>query len=212
MSFYVRAAPIVDRFEALLRANPHVLFVHAAGNDGGKLGDPVDPDNLTGEAFKLSRENNLAGRAIPNLLVVGNATADGGVGPLSNFGPTVALGARGTDVESANVGGGFLIDTGTSFAAPAAGNAAAKCAMLAPSLAADGLMRVLELTVRPAPAWHDKCRTGGLLDRERAYRLAAGVELVTMGAAPSEAIAKVPGTAEQKAKLARDLQAFFTGA
>lgn len=104
---------------AALKSAPGILFVTVAGNRNTDTG-------FTGEI--------PASFALPNLLVVGAVDQAGDETTFTSTGKTVAVDADGYAVESVVPGGGLVRMYGTSAAAPAAANLAAKLLALDPAL------------------------------------------------------------------------------
>lgn len=111
-----------------LKSAPEILFVCAAGNS--------DSDNGFTEAIPSSFE-------LPNLIAVGATDQAGDETSFTSYGKTVLVHASGYRVESFYPGGAKLRLSGTSMAAPAVVNLAAKLLALNPDLTPPELKRLI---------------------------------------------------------------------
>lgn len=111
----------IDRAGLLqaLQSAPDILFVAAAGNSHS--------DNGFDEDIPSSFE-------LPNLITVGAVDQAGDATAFTSYGKTVRVYASGYQVESFVPGGARLRLSGTSMAAPAVVNLAAKLLALSPTL------------------------------------------------------------------------------
>jgi len=99
-------------FEQAIRANPDILFVVAAGNEGGDL---------------KTRPLYPAVYDLPNILVVGAVDASGRMWERSNRGRGIVdIAVNAVDVPVMRFGGDMANLSGTSFAAPKAAGFAAR--------------------------------------------------------------------------------------
>jgi len=114
-------AAALDRAGLLqaLQSAPDILFVAAAGNSHS--------DNGFNEDIPSSFE-------LPNLITVGAVDQAGDATAFTSYGKTVRVYANGYQIESFIPGGTRLRLSGTSMAAPAAVNLAAKLLALSPNL------------------------------------------------------------------------------
>ncbi|MEU9703486.1 S8 family serine peptidase [Streptomyces sp. NPDC047981] len=189
-----QADPLLDRALRLC-AERGVLVVSAVGNDGA--------DTLQVPA------------AVPSVLAVGAAAADGRPLDISNWGAayrTHGILAPGQDIESAAPGGGLVSLTGSSFATPLVAGTAALlvAAQLAAGAAADpeAAGQAL-LTTATTPDCTDPdapgCRRGlgGSLDAVRALALITTrkeeTAVTTPAAAPTPSEAPAPNGYVQSA-------------
>jgi subtilisin family serine protease len=154
--------------KALIARHPDVLFVAAAGNDNRAL-DSYDPNSF------------LCDNDLPNLAVVAASDARGERASFSNYGKTATLAARGTDVLSTIPGASYNRISGTSMAAPAVVNAAAKCLLLDPGLSPAQLKSLLADTSDKSAKWAGADQAGGVIDPARAFELAALTGLARRG-------------------------------
>ena len=127
---------MLDGMEQAIAGAPDILFVVAAGNARQDIDFVRD----------LPGSINL-----PNLLTVGAADTRGRAASFASTGESVDLFAPGTDIESVVPGGGRLLWSGASLAAPQVVNAAAKLLAIEPRLSAADLARLLTETASPAP-------------------------------------------------------------
>lgn len=120
---------IADAVEAMIRENPDILFVAAAGNSN----ETEDNARTIPQTLKY-----------PNLLVVGGAGTSGNATAFSTYGEGVRLYALAEGNRIRAPGGQIMRSSGTSFASPTAARAAA--AMLAvnprlkPAMVIEGLL------------------------------------------------------------------------
>jgi len=177
MSFRVGTEQDVNNIVAAMKRHPDVLFVKSAGNDGREL------DSYEAKAYLPFRE-------LPNMAVVSAADADGKRADYSNYGAPYATHAdRGSDVVSSVPGGRFEAMSGTSMAAPGITNLAAKMLILDPALKPEDLKSMMAQTTNRTDAWKDVTASGGLVNEQRAYELAALTGLMRRGV-PGESAAQ----------------------
>lgn len=177
MSFRVGTEEDVKNIVDAMKRHPDVLFVKSAGNDGR------DIDTYDADAYLPFRE-------LPNMAVVSAADPDGKLADYSNYGaPYATHGDRGTDVLSAVPGGGYEQMSGTSMAAPGITNLAAKMLILDPGLKPEDLKKMMAQTTNKTDAWKDVTASGGIVNEQRAYELAALTGLMRRGV-PAEDAAK----------------------
>ncbi|MFE3765079.1 S8 family serine peptidase, partial [Streptomyces sp. NPDC059104] len=180
-----QADPLLDRALRLCE-DRGVLVVSAAGNDGA--------DTVQVPA------------AVPSVLAVGAAAADGRPLDISNWGAayrTHGILAPGQDIESAAPGGGLASLTGSSFATPLVTGTAALlvAAQLAgggaadPKAAGQALIATATAPGDCADPEAPACRRGlgGSLDTPRAYALITTRKEETPVTTPASA--SVPGLA-----------------
>jgi subtilisin family serine protease len=108
-----------DGIATAIRSAPQTLFVVAGGNSNSST------------SFQ---EEVPASLHMPNVLAVGAVDRSGEETTFTSYGETVLVDADGQDVESYVPGGTRLKLSGTSMAAPAVTNLAAKLFALDPSL------------------------------------------------------------------------------
>lgn len=106
---------------ALMEGVRNTVFVFAAGNDSRNAGE-VFPANLS--------------RQMPNALVIGSTIDRVNRRPSSNFGPTITLGAPGSDVWAVDIWStsGYGPQSGTSYSAPMVAGTVALIRALEPDL------------------------------------------------------------------------------
>ncbi|MFB0632417.1 S8 family serine peptidase, partial [Streptomyces sp. AB3(2024)] len=179
-----QADPLLDRALRLCE-DRGVLVVSAAGNDGA--------DTVQVPA------------AVPSVLAVGAAAADGRPLDISNWGAayrTHGILAPGQDIEGAAPGGGLASLTGSSFATPLVTGTAALlvAAQLAgggaadPKAAGQALIATATAPGDCADPEAPACRRGlgGSLDTPRAYALITTRKEETPVTTPASAPALVP--------------------
>ncbi|MDY7226300.1 S8 family serine peptidase [Hyalangium rubrum] len=190
MSFRVGTEADVKAITDAMKRHPEVLFVKSAGNDGR------DIDTYDADAYLPFRE-------LPNMAVVSAADPNGQKADYSNYGAPYATHAtRGTDVVSSVPGGGYQPMSGTSMAAPGMTNVAAKMLILDPGLKPTDLKQMLAQTTDRSDAWKDATASGGLINAQRAYELAALTGLMRNGVPADAAAAQLKlSTASKDALL-----------
>ncbi len=108
-----------DAMLAALKSAPEILFVTIAGN------------NNTNNAFEETIPSSFR---LPNLIVTGAVDQAGDETNFTSYGDNVAIDADGMAVESVVPGGAKVRMSGTSMAAPAVTNLAAKLLAIDPKL------------------------------------------------------------------------------
>ncbi len=114
-------------YEALAGA-PEILFFTAAGNEDSD----VSFSEVIPSCFDL-----------PNVLTVGAVDQAGEEASFTSFGERVSVYANGFEVESWMPGGERIVMSGTSMAAPAVANLAAKLLAFDPSISTDELTALI---------------------------------------------------------------------
>ncbi len=123
-----------DGLYAALKSAPDILFVTIAGNN--------DSDNAFEETIPSSFR-------LPNLLVVGAVDQSGQQTNFTSTGQNIGVYANGYEVESVVPGGAKVRMSGTSMAAPAVTNLAAKLLAVDPGLTPEQLIAVITRTADP---------------------------------------------------------------
>jgi subtilisin family serine protease len=113
---------------------PEILFVAAAGNSNN------DPGFV---------EDIPASIVLPNMLTVGAVDLAGDEASFTSYGPMVRVHANGYQVESFLPGGQRVALSGTSMAAPAVANLAAKLLAAKPALTPPELVKLITGTAEP---------------------------------------------------------------
>jgi subtilisin family serine protease len=188
---------------AVMDAHPEVLFIHAAGNvypqDPGKIGEGVH-----------TADRDFSAHVRPNLIHIAAGDARGMRADYSNWGPPyVELAIRG-DIYSSVLRDGYERMRGTSMAAPAIANIAAKAKLLDPELDPASLKKLLTLASDPSEAWRDVVTSGGLVNPSRALTLAALSGMVRRGDSAEVAADKLGLSGEDRGELLR-MQAELRG-
>ncbi|HLL56189.1 MAG TPA: S8 family serine peptidase [Myxococcaceae bacterium] len=179
MSFGFDTPERVQVMKDVMARHPNVLFVAACGNDNRSL-DSYDKNRF------------LAANDLPNLVVVAASDATGNKADFSNYGPQATLAARGADVLSTIPGSRYERMSGTSMAAPEVVNASAKCLLLDPGLRPTQLKQLLTDTTDTKASWAGKVASGGVINPERAFKL-AGLTGLMRGGKTAEAAAEQLG-------------------
>lgn len=126
------------------------VFVAAAGNDSN--------DNDSGSPYYPASYD------LPNLLGVGSIDPDGKLSDFSNFGlNSVGLAAPGRNILSTNLGGGYVLWTGTSMSSPHVAGVVSLLAGEYPSSTPSELVARVLKTVKPLPNLATKTTTGGVV-------------------------------------------------
>jgi hypothetical protein len=123
-----------DALYAALKSAPEILFVTIAGNNNS--------DNAFEETIPSSFK-------LPNLIVVGAVDQGGGRTDFTSTGQNIGVYADGYQVESFVPGGARVRLSGTSMAAPAVTNLAAKLLAVDPALTPVQLIDVMERNADP---------------------------------------------------------------
>jgi subtilisin family serine protease len=123
-----------DALYAALKSAPEILFVTIAGNNNA--------DNAFEETIPSSFK-------LPNLIVVGAVDQGGGRTDFTSTGQNIGVYADGYQVESVVPGGARVRLSGTSMAAPAVTNLAAKLLAVDPALTPVQVIDVMERNADP---------------------------------------------------------------
>jgi subtilisin family serine protease len=182
MSFRVNDATDLKPIIEAMKRHPEVLFVKSAGNDGDNRTNAPKPGDA-GDLSKYDPNMYLARQQLPNLAIISAADADGTIADYSNWGaPFSTHAARGTDVFSSVDNDQYERMSGTSMAAPAFENAVAKMLLLDDKLTPEQIKGMLADTTDVSAQWKDLTASGGLINSDRAMRLAALTGLIRGGA------------------------------
>jgi subtilisin family serine protease len=157
-----------DALRNAMAATPQILYVTAAGNIDGD----VDFDRVIPSSFVL-----------PNLAVVGALDRSGNPTGFTSFGRNVRLYANGYQVESVVPGGERIKGSGTSMAAPAVANLAAKLIARNPALTPAQTISLMEGGADPHPENPGILRMNPMKTWELSMKLAS---LTTSGCAPDQ--------------------------
>jgi subtilisin family serine protease len=196
MSHKVDSPEEVEIAKAAMARHPDVLFVKSAGNNGSEL--PPDHSGRFHPGTYLPTNN------LPNMLVVAAADPTLVRRRSSNYGgATVDVAAIGGSVRSVGANGDWAIKSGTSMAAPKVANLASKCRILNPELSPDQLKRIVTVTCNPFPAWRGLVISNGMINPERAMRLACLMRLRDQGVATNDALARIGVSGAEAERLAQ---------
>ncbi|MEO5969665.1 MAG: S8 family serine peptidase [Bdellovibrionia bacterium] len=147
-----------ERFIKGIQEHPEILFVAAAGNEG------LDNDLFFDVPGSLQ---------FSNLLVVGSVTSDDKLAEFSNFGKqSVHLGAPGVDINVLQHLGEYGVNSGSSLSAPLVTQICARIRSVNPSLSPEGIIRILEASVRKVEGLENVFKWGGVPDADLAVKLA----------------------------------------
>lgn len=117
-----------DSFRDAIASAPEILFIPAAGNINSEIG------------FALDTPSDID---LPNVLTVGAVDRAGDPANFTNHGKRVRIYAPGVNVESTLPGGSHIVASGTSLAAPAVTNLAAKLFAIDPSLTPEEVVALI---------------------------------------------------------------------
>jgi subtilisin family serine protease len=163
---------LVSEGQKFVAAAPDILFVFAAGNDG-----------MDNDAYGSSPANIRA----DNVITVGATYKNEFLASFSNYGKTkVDIAAPGMIIESSIPGNAYLKVSGTSQAAPAVANVAARIKEANPKLKPVEVKKILLGTVDKKGFLTDKILAGGIVNTERAVVAAQ----LTTSVSVSEAISR----------------------
>eukprot|EP00923_Selenidium_pygospionis_P040219 GHVN01069570.1.p1 GENE.GHVN01069570.1~~GHVN01069570.1.p1 ORF type:complete len:1366 (-),score=193.22 GHVN01069570.1:2565-6662(-) len=136
------------------------LFVAAAGNDGLNVDEvAVSPGSIVG----------------PNVITVAAIGNKDEFATFSNYGKkNVEVGAPGVDIWSTGAGknGPYFSSSGTSMAAPHVAGLAALVLSANPDQTFSDILDIFHASVEPVPSLADKTNWGGIIDANKAIRLA----------------------------------------
>lgn len=179
---------------ALIDANPDVLFVESAGNDG----------RIIGGGDELNDQDR------PNFIRVAALDEYGALMKSSNRGPGASLaapcrffGAAANLQGRLDPGPPFAYGGQTSQASPNVVNLAAKCRLLAPKLSGADVKALLDRTSVRDPAWGDLVVAQGPIDPELAISVAAALGLMDRGQSLDVALAKLQISGDAASAVAR---------
>jgi subtilisin family serine protease len=155
-SYFV--ARVTENAEKWVALAPDTLFVLAAGNDGAN-----------NDVLPTAPANAKA----PNTITVAATLGRSKLAQFSNYGrQMVDVAAPGVGITSALPGGGELVLSGTSQAAPYVAQVAAAIKDANPDLSVHDLKRIIMGTVDKRDWLADKVKSSGIVNRDRALKAA----------------------------------------
>jgi subtilisin family serine protease len=155
-SYFV--ARVTENAEKWVALAPDTLFVLAAGNDGAN-----------NDVLPTAPANAKA----PNTITVAATLGRSKLAQFSNYGrQMVDVAAPGVGITSALPGGGELVLSGTSQAAPYVAQVAAATKDANPDLSVHDLKRIIMGTVDKRDWLADKVKSSGIVNRDRALKAA----------------------------------------
>jgi hypothetical protein len=162
LSSFFRSKDAVEAtkwLEEAMNDHPDLLFI--AG--GGNMEFPIRESFVAFPAFSTNS----------NLLSVAAVDPDGQLAEWSNYHPhSIDVAAPGVDIESSKVGGGKVLNSGTSMAAPYIANLAGRILFINPSLTPEEVIDIIRQATDPKDHLEDKLLFGGTVNAERALELA----------------------------------------
>jgi subtilisin family serine protease len=176
MSFSSEDEQMTTLISEAIQRHPDILFVKSAGNDGRDLAT-------------FDEKTYLPKLHLPNMVVVSAANANLTKRPQSNYGaPYSTHAALGTQIYS-TVDYDDYYDWygGTSMATPNVTNAAAKLLLLDDQLKPEQLSGILTDTTDRMENWRERTASGGIINADRAMRVAALTGLMRGGSTPEAA-------------------------
>ncbi len=179
LSFGIDDPKGVEHFVELISMNPDRLFVVAAGNDEGGLGE----GDKTADKF-------LAANDLPNLLQAGAYAADNKRMGHTVWGDLIDLAGPGEALTTC-VGGTFGMGSHTSIAASFSSNAAGRVFLIDPDLKPAEVIALLAASGKQIEDWDRRGRAKPILDVDRAMEAAAIGRLMRMGIPRLDAEARV---------------------
>jgi subtilisin family serine protease len=187
MSFSSTSKSTMDPLGAKIAAQPDLLFVAAAGNDGEDLELKVRyPASFTAD----------------NLIVVAAVDDKGALTSWSNWGAVSCdVAAPGDAIFNTVVGGGWGTKSGTSMATPFVVNVAAKMLALAPELTPKQVKAALMATVDVRADFTGKMISKGVINAARAMRVAWLWQRMRDGQVGSTAIAALGLPAAEASRI-----------
>ncbi|MEL6346760.1 MAG: S8 family serine peptidase [Myxococcota bacterium] len=163
-----------DRYREMIRRNPEVTFIIAAGNDGRDLnraGDPIGAlsiDRLLRSAL-MGTMGDIPGLNAyfsnirePNVILVGALNAsENRMARFSNHGAeSVDVLAPGSSIRSTITHGRYTEMSGTSMAAPAVTGLVARLLQIDPELSAGEVKEIIVSSTDRRNRWRNKVRSG----------------------------------------------------
>ncbi len=137
----------------VIKNNPDILFVFAAGNDSANANDG---------------SNEAANIKLPNVLTVASIDAESSLSKFSVFGnKSVHLAAFGDVAELPSAGNQKMTTAGTSFAAPMVAHAAGLILAHIPQATIAEVIDLLQQAVVKTPKLKSKLMWGGYLDLKK---------------------------------------------
>ena len=176
---------VADAISAILYANANGAAILNSSWGGDEFSqallDAIEQTDANGALFVAAAGNSYVNTDLEpnypsdyeaeNVVSVGATDQFDRRAWFSNYGTrTVDLGAPGTNIYSAWLGGSYRFQDGTSMATPHAAGAAALAKAVFPGASGIGLKALLLRTVDPISALAGTNRTGGRLNVDRAVR------------------------------------------
>ena len=176
---------VADAISAILYANANGAAILNSSWGGDEFSqallDAIEQTDANGALFVAAAGNSYVNTDLEpnypsdyeaeNVVSVGATDQFDRRAWFSNYGTrTVDLGAPGTNIYSAWLGGSYRFQDGTSMATPHVAGAAALAKAVFPGASGIGLKALLLRTVDPISALAGTSRTGGRLNVDRAVR------------------------------------------
>lgn len=169
MSFKVRDRKSVEIIMAAIKRHPNILFVKSAGNDSRDI-ESYQPHSY------------LPYNLIDNMAVVAAAHTNGTRARFSNYSGTYATHAmRGSKVHSTVDGDNYQAMSGTSMSSPDGSMSFAKLLILDPGLTPVQLKALTTDATEKMAHWDGVVASGGIVNKDVAYKIAGLTGLVRRG-------------------------------
>ena len=175
-------------WKTVFSANSSVLFVVAAGNDGGQ-GDAGNDDVHPTTPADLSQE-------LTNVITVAAANQQGVIADFSSYGAKTAnIGAWGTAVPSLAPGNNTVVMSGTSMASPFVAGVASHIRSLNAALNPAQIRALIEQTGTASVTLNGKTTSGNMINPDAAFAAASkassrGIRLAVAEALQSDRMAR----------------------
>lgn len=174
---------VAKSWGALFAANPDVLFVIAAANDG-KSDDAAAGNLDINPVTPADQSINY-----PNVITIAATDKEGVITDFSCFSATlVNIGAWGKAVPSSAPGQQMVSMSGTSMASPLVAGVATRVRAINPKLTAVETRTLIERTGRKLAALTGKVSTGAVIDADAAFLAAQNSTSAPLSLAVSDVL------------------------
>ena len=154
-----------ESLEKAIQDHPDMLFVVSSGNHGQNLGE---------------RPTYPAAYDHPNMIVVASVDYHNKLSKFSNYSQTkVHVAAPGEHIYSLMPENSYGQMSGTSMSTPYVTRIAAKIKFINPSFTPKQIIAIIKNSVTPVDSLKDKVKYGGVVNEEKAIRMAKETRLVS---------------------------------